>query len=290
MPLTEMGSDPALISTGGQLGEALQGQQNKEQAQSNQEAQTALGQQAPPSQQKIKIDKQMAAGLGDPSLEGTSWDPHLLMAVTKIHGASDYHQKAIDAGLLKEEKKGDTAKSVAEIRAGATTGAAKTRADAETGSATIRSKGAVDSAKVGAQGRVDAAKVSAGAKKGVQTAKQDGSSAWFKKMQDSGKALIAAQQKKGGLPATGMGADIKNAVFGKDPGDAAKLGTLKQMVMEYRVAKDNYNKKAQAEGLAPQPSDPAADAAMDALVGQTTQQDNLKQQPNATTTKLPGLD
>lgn len=109
----------------------------------------------------------------------------------------------------------------------------------------------------------------------------DTSSRWFKHMQDSGRALVAAQGKKGGIPGTGVMSTLKGKMGMGDKGDASKLAGLKQLVQEYRTARDNYNKKAASEGLSPQPSDPVADAAMDALTASINQQDNLQNQPSA---------
>jgi hypothetical protein len=294
---------PSDLSTAGQLGLGDQERELQQQTQTQNQIQqdTALPQQAAAGalgqkMDQITIDDNLAKGLTKmtgqdwSSSVGTKWRPDVFTALTTGMAQAKYRQDVLegrvdlqkdketfqkqkdDADNADKEKRASDAAIAAQKRTETTAGATKT-------AATTKAKGETDSAEI----RANAAAAN-------KAKAQDGSGAWFKKMQDSGKALVAAQQKKGGLPDTGLGADIKNKVFGQSSGDAAKIGSLKQMVQEYRTARDNYNKKAQAEGLTPQPADPAADAALDALTGQVQQQENLQKQPNATTNKLPGLE
>lgn len=284
--LSVLGS-PSYLQSAGELGIGMQ--RNKlAQQQQNTDAVNKAGalpkaiatQGVEQQMSKITIDDNLAKGLAKmtgqdwSSSVGTKWDPKVFTPMVTGMAQAKYHSDLLNDHDKLEQMKEDAA--------------AKKQKDED--DAKAKRQADEDKAKKDREDKALKNKKDIAGNKGTKTQKEDSSGAWFKKMQDSGKALVAAQQKKGGLPATGLAANIKNKVLGQDPGDAAKIGSLKQMVMEYRTAKDNYNKKAQAEGLAPQPADPASDAAMDALTGHVTQQENLQKQPNATTTKLPGLE
>lgn len=92
---------------------------------------------------------------------------------------------------------------------------------------------------------------------------------WFDNTSKAKNKLLDAFSKKGGIPKdtndpSWLG-KIKEFTMGKDKKSEAQRAALKQTAQEYQTARDNYNKKAKAKGLAVLPEDPNLDEAINTL-------------------------
>lgn len=161
---------------------------------------------------KIKVDKQMAEGLGDPALEGTSWDPKMLAAVAKIKGASDYHKSLVEAGIIKEDKKDDTAKTVAD-----------TKAKAETDSATIKANATKDAAKTNADAKVKAAATPKPAKPAKEDTPEQKKEKAAKLLDGISKAKDDASKKTAIANYNSVAKDVGLAPYEEEPGFIDKV-------------------------------------------------------------------
>lgn len=101
---------------------------------------------------------------------------------------------------------------------------------------------------------------------------------WFDDAAKAKNKIMDAFTKKGGIPKTDdLPSKIQEFFTGPDKKKGAQLAVLKQTAQQYQTARDNYNKKAKAKGLAELPEDPDLDQAVNALL--TTDKEKGSEKP-----------
>ena len=268
MPLSEMGSSPALLGTAGQLGLGMQEKGIEEQKITEQAIEQAGKLPAAAAEavlskkiNQITITPELAKGLKsmtgqdwDASV-GTKWDPAVFTPMVGGMTQAKYHADLLSNRDLLEKMREEAA-----------------------------------------QKRVETQQAGATERKGIATPKSPtppkvtSAKDWLGQANSASKALISQFKGKGGVPSMGLIDEFRGMIGRPDKKKQAQFAALKQQAQVYRTAWNNYQAAAKTEGLPPEVEDPETAQAIDALLSVDSQNKNENTQPNATITKLPGLE